>query len=133
MKKPGLGETDVERRSQVAATLGALLMIVAPLSWAWQLERLSAANIAASGDNPPVEGRAARRAIKIALGSGYAPSNELPEVRLVNNPANLASLQIAQQGDLILVYRQKGLLLLYDPLTGRILNRASFRSGLSAY
>jgi hypothetical protein len=122
---------DRNRRSWLAATLCALLLIAVPMAWAWQLKHLSETALADSRSNPPAEGRDARRATICALASGYAPISEQPQVLLVNNPTSLPSLLIAQPGDLLLVYRQSGLMLLYDPLTDRILNRATLIPELS--
>lgn len=117
-------------RNWLAATLCALLLIAVPLAWSWEMDRLLRQSLAAPANNPPAGGRAARRAISCALESGYAPISEQPQVRLVNNPASLESLQIARRGDLLLIYRKGGLMLLYDPLTDRILNRAGLPPGL---
>lgn len=123
---------DRNRRSRLAAGLCALLLLAAPLVWAWQLKQLAAATIADPRNNPPATGRDSRRAASCALASGYAPPSEQPRVLLVNNPASLSALMIAQTGDLVLLYRQSGLMLLYDPLTDRILNRAAIPAGLES-
>lgn len=118
-----------DRRARLAAVLCALLLLAAPLVWAWQLKQLAATAIADPRSNPPATGRDSRRAAICALASGYAPPSEQPRVLLVNNPTSLSALMIAQTGDLVLIYRQSGLMLLYDPLTDRILNRAAIPAG----
>jgi hypothetical protein len=121
---------DQNRRSWLTASLCALLLLAVPLAWAWQLKQLAARALADPRSNPPAQGREIRRANICARASGYAPANEQPQVLLVNNPSSLATLLIAQPGDLVLVYRHNGLMLLYDPLTDRILNRAAWPSPL---
>lgn len=119
------------RRSFLAAAFCASLLLAAPLAWAWQLKRIADTAIADPRSNPPANLRDSRRATICARASGHAPTSEQPQVLLVNNQSSLPALLIAQPGDLLLLYRQSGLMLLYDPLTNRILNQTSIPSGLA--
>lgn len=108
--------------NHLAAAVCAVLLSVAPLAYAHALARQSALALDSASPNPVQSGRAAQKIIQAAAAFSYIPQDEVPTVLLVTDPRPLAALLLAEPGDMVLVYRQSDLLVLFDPHTENVIN-----------